>query len=164
MLYFYSSWRENFCAFHARKKDPKSQTQRPQGRSTGLQTQEIAHAQREGKTLTRTAVTDLSTWSVENTCFGRNSSRTLRYKTAKQSYFLPRLYECARSLNERTGESVNTESGRACEARAIRAQVSRLLMLLAARASASELAERTTVFAGLLWYPLTPRPAGGSGI
>ena len=41
-----------------------------QGRSTSSQTQEIAHAQSQVQSFPRTAIIDLSTWSVQNTCFG----------------------------------------------------------------------------------------------
>ena len=49
---------------------PQKSRLRRQGRSTGLQTQEIAHAQCESEAVPRTAVVGLSAWRVENTCFG----------------------------------------------------------------------------------------------
>ena len=52
------------------KGRPQKSSSRRQGRSIGLQTQEIAHAQCQSKALPRTAVIDLSKWRVENTCFG----------------------------------------------------------------------------------------------
>ena len=62
------------CIPHAKGRPQKSATSRrqqaAQGRSTNSQTQEIAHAQSQAESFPRTAIIDLSTWSVQNTCFG----------------------------------------------------------------------------------------------
>ncbi|CAH3181753.1 unnamed protein product [Porites lobata] len=58
----------------AKGRPQKSATSRrqqaAQGRSSSSQTQEIAHAQSQAESFPRTAIIDLSTWSVQNTCFG----------------------------------------------------------------------------------------------
>lgn len=62
------------CVPRAKGRPQKSATSRrqqaAQGRSTSSQTQEIAHAQSQAESFPRTAIIDLSTWSVQNTCFG----------------------------------------------------------------------------------------------
>ena len=62
------------CVPRAKGRPQKSATSRrqqaTQGRSTSSQTQEIAHAQSQAESFPRTTIIDLSTWSVENTCFG----------------------------------------------------------------------------------------------
>ncbi|XP_015768507.1 PREDICTED: uncharacterized protein LOC107347149 [Acropora digitifera] len=62
------------CVPRAKERPQKSATSRreqtAQGRSTSSQTQEIAHAQSQAESFPRTAIIDLSTWSVQNTCFG----------------------------------------------------------------------------------------------
>ena len=62
------------CVPRAKGRPQKSATSRrqqaAQGRSTSSQTQEIAHAQSQAESFPRTTIIDLSTWSVQNTCFG----------------------------------------------------------------------------------------------
>ena len=62
------------CVPRAKGRPQKSATlrrqQAAQGRSTSSQTQEIAHAQSQAESFPRTAIIDLSTRSVQNTCFG----------------------------------------------------------------------------------------------
>ena len=61
------------CVPREKGRPQKSATSRrqqaAQGRSTSSQTQEIAHAQSQAESFPRTAIIDLSTWSVQNTCF-----------------------------------------------------------------------------------------------